>query len=97
MGAAGDIEEQTVIAILRDERRITIAPVGDGQQQITIPGWILLGDFQLRVKGTRLGQALMPAQADCLRRLIQRGQAQRIVVATDAGDRRRIRTPGRTP
>lgn len=97
MGTAGDIEKQAVIAILRHKRGVTIAPIGDGQQQIAILGRIFLGDFQLRVKGARFRQTLMPTQADRFRPFIERGQAQRIVVTADAGDGRRIRTPGRTP
>ena len=56
MRAAGDIEHETVGRIEPDQRRITIAPIGDGEQQTLVGIGIGVHAAKTRIHGARIGK-----------------------------------------
>ena len=94
MGAAGDIEKQAGAAVDRHQRRIAIAPVGNGGEEAGIRRLVGHGGIERRPDGLGLGQPLHRFQAERLRRLVQRRQPHGILHPAGADQRRRFRTPG---
>ena len=56
MGAAGDVEKQTMRRIERDQRREAVAPVGDVVQCLEIGGRIGVEHLHMRADRARIGQ-----------------------------------------
>ena len=74
MRAAADVEQDAVGRIDGDERRIAQAPVGDGVEQAGVGGRILRHGDERGMHGARLRQRQAGAQAEPLRRRIDRRQ-----------------------
>ena len=70
MGAARDVEHQAVGRIEADQRRITVAPVGDAFEQAPVRLLVARRDGQRRIHGARIGERHADPQAEPLRRVI---------------------------
>ena len=68
MRAAGDIEQDAVRRIERDERRIALAPFRDGLEQPAVGRRVLRNDGETGVHGAGLRQRHAGPQAQSLRR-----------------------------
>jgi len=89
MRAAGDIEEQTVRRVETHQRRVAVAPVGDGFEQTAIRFRIGIDHRQRRIARAGVGEAEPDLEAERFRRVVQRGDALRTLDRGD-GDARRI-------
>ncbi len=70
MRAAGDVEEQPVRRIERDQRREAVAPVGDVVQRLQVSGGIGIVDREFRTYRTRIGERQADRQPGPHRRLV---------------------------
>ena len=77
MGAARDVEHQAVGRIEADQRRITVAPVGDAFKQAPVRLLVARRDGQRRIHGARIGERHADPQAEPVRRVIHGHDAQR--------------------
>ena len=83
MRAAGDVEQQTIRRIEPDQRRIAVAPVGDGFEQTPVGLRIGVHDRQAWIHGARVGEPHADLKSEPRRAVGQRGDALR---ALDRGD-----------
>ena len=74
MGAAADVEQNAVGRIGGDERRVALAPVGDGIEQARVGGCILRHGDERGMHGARLRQRKASAQAEPFRRGVDRDE-----------------------
>ena len=72
MRAAGDVEKQSIRRIESDQRRITVAPVGDRVQQSCIGGLVRIDYRKRGIHRARIGERHAGAQAELGRFIIQR-------------------------
>ena len=88
MGTAGDVEHEAVRCIEADQRRVTVAPVGDGVDEAPIRFLVGLGDRKRRIHGARVGERHAEPQAETLRGVVHGHDAQRAL--DQAGDDQRL-------
>ena len=77
MRAAGDVEQQAIRRIEADQRRVAVAPVGDGFEQAPVGLRIGVHDRQRRIHGAGVGEPHADLQAEPRRAIGQRGDALR--------------------
>ena len=70
MGAAGDVEHEAVGRIEADQRRVAIAPVGDGVEQPAVRRLVARGDGEGGMHRARIGERHAEPQAEALRRIV---------------------------
>ena len=98
MRAAADVEQDAVGRIDGDERRVALAPVGDGVEQARVGGLVLRHGGERGMHGARLRQRQAGAQAEPLRRRIDRDQHVGIAALADNDDGEGgARRPSRVP
>jgi len=83
MGAAGDVEEQAVRRVERDQRREAIAPVGDIAERLGVRRLIGVKDFQMRTDGAGIGERKSDVQTKVRGSIVQRIDLQRVVLFGD--------------
>ena len=77
MRAAGDVEHKTVRRIEPDQRRVAVAPIGDGFEQTPVGLRIGVRDRQARIHGARVGEPHAGLKAEPRRAVVQGGDALR--------------------
>ena len=70
MGAAGDVEHEAVGRIEADQRRVAVAPVGDGIEQAAVRRRLAGGDGKAGKHRARIGERHAGPQAEALRRIV---------------------------
>ena len=70
VGAAGDVEHKAVGRIEADQRRVAVAPVGDGVDETPVRFLVALGDRKRRIHGARIGERHAEPQAEALGRIV---------------------------
>ncbi len=90
MGAAGDVEHQSVGEIEADERRVAVAPVGDVFEGLPVRRFVGGGDGEAGMHGAGISERHVCPQAETLRRIVHRDDALRALDHLD-DDERRIR------
>ena len=88
MRAAGNIEEQAMRRIERDERRIAVAPVGELFEKRMVGRLVGLLNAQIGNSAARIGEAHAQADSSPLGILVDRDDAQRVLDLCDDGERR---------
>ena len=83
MRAAGDVEQQAIRRIEADQRRIAVAPVGDGFEQTPVGLRIGVHDRQLRIHGAGVGEPHADLEAEPRRAVVQGGDALRALDRRD--------------
>ncbi|GCC48831.1 hypothetical protein chiPu_0033187 [Chiloscyllium punctatum] len=81
--AAGDVEEQAIGRIERDQRREAVAPVGDVVQHLQIGCGIGVVDRELRADRARIGQRQSDRQPGPHCGLVDGMQQDRVVIFCD--------------
>ena len=64
MGAAGNVEKQTIRRIESNERRVAIAPIGNRFQKPRIAGFIRIDGGKIGIHRARIGERHAFAQAE---------------------------------
>ena len=70
VGAAGDVEHEAVGRIEADQRRVAVAPVGDGIEQPAVCRRVARGDGKRGIHRARIGERHAQPQAEALRRIV---------------------------
>lgn len=97
MRAAGNVQEQPVRAVTRDQRRVTVAPGRERVQQRAIGGLVMLDAIELRAQGARVPDRLAGKEPARVRVRLVRDDPERIAPGADNDDRGRIRSPLQEP
>ena len=79
MGAAGDIEQQTMRRIEGHQRREAVAPVGDAVQGSCIRHLVGIEHLEIGTDRARIGEWLADREADPRSRIVQRGDDQALL------------------
>ena len=83
MSAAGDVQEQPVRDVARDQRREAVAPVGDVVQRLGVGRFIGIEHRHMRTDGAGIGQRQPDLKAEMRCGIIQRKNLQRVVLLGD--------------
>ena len=94
MRAAGDVEEQPVLAVNRHQRRIAVAPVGKPFEQAAVSFRVGLHHIDRRVHGARIGNAHAALQFERLSPLVEGCDALGVAVAMADHQGQVMRWPG---
>ncbi len=97
MRAAADVEQDAVGRIDGDERRVALAPVGDGLEQARVGGLILRHGDERGMHGARLRQREAGAQAEPLRRRVDRDQQVEVAALAVDDEGESLRFQGSVP
>ena len=97
MRAAGDVEQQAILPVEGDERRIAVAPCGGGRQQRGVGLRVMFVAFQRWHQRPRIAQRL--AVKETVPRAVgfMGDDADRILLPCRDDNGRRVRTPVRKP
>jgi hypothetical protein len=91
MRAARNIEQEPIRRIETDQRRVTVAPVGDGDERAPVGLRIGVGDSDAREHRARVGERHAGSQSEMRRRIVHRGEPQCTLDRLDDGQRLAIR------
>ena len=80
MGAAGDVEKQPMRRIERDQRRETVAPVGDVFQRLAVGRLVGIINRELRTDGAGIGKRQADGKTGADGRLVDGIEQQRVVL-----------------
>ncbi len=83
MGAAGDVEKQTMRRIERNQRRETVAPVGDSVECPGVRRFIGVVDLQMRTDGAGIGERHADREVLTRGGIVERIELQRVVLLDD--------------
>ena len=83
MGAAGDVEKESMRRIECDQRRKTVAPVGDVFQRLAVGGFVGVIHREFGTDGAGIGKRQADVQPEARGRIVQRIDLQRIVLFGD--------------
>ena len=87
VGAAGDVEHQSVGEIETDERRVAVAPVGDVFEGLSVRRFVGGGDGEARMHGAGIGERHACPQAEALRRIVHGDDPLRALDRLDDDER----------
>ncbi len=93
--AAGDVEQNAVGRIERDERRIALAPFGDALDEFSVGRRIFGNDREIGMHGAGLRQRHAGPQPEPLRR--RRNRDEFLDIAALGGDGERAACSGHLP
>jgi hypothetical protein len=74
-----------------DERRVAVAPVGDGLDEPEVRRAVARRDGERRIHGPRISKRHAEMKAECLRRIVHRHEAQCALDKRGDDKRRTIR------
>ncbi len=80
MGAAGDIQKQAMRRIERDQRRETVAPVGDVAERPGVGRLIGVEHCQMRTDGAGIGERQADGKAVMRGSIVERIDLKRVVL-----------------
>ena len=90
MRAAGNIEEQAIRRVERDERRIAVAPVSELFEERVVGRLVGLDNDEVGNGATRIGETHAQADASPFGIPVEGDDAQRVLDLGDDGERRLI-------
>ncbi len=88
MGAAGDVEQEAILAGEPDQRRVAIAHVGDRLEQARVRVPVGIDAGELRIHRPGIGERHAGGQAETLGGVVERREAQRALDRFDDDERR---------